>query len=226
MDLAKEIGKKGFNAAIIAQYAIENPDNIERLIEGIIAPKGSIRFGYDKVLRLISEKQPELVYPYFEVFRKLSLCDNSFLKWGAILTIANLTAADSDKKFDAMFDEYYAPIKGPVMVTAANIIGGSVKIINAKPYLIDKIINEILKVEKAKYELHDEPSPECRNVAIGHAIDTFDAIFSQVKDKDSVIKFVKRQLKNTRQAVVKKAQKFLKNHQTPWPAAIVNRTKR
>ena len=123
MDIVKEISKKGADAAKIAGYAIKNPQSIKQLIEGVTAPKGSVRFSYEKVLRLISEQRPELIYPYFDVFRQLSGCDNSFLKWGAILTIGNLASVDSDNKIDEIFDEYYAPVKGPVMVTAANIIG-------------------------------------------------------------------------------------------------------
>lgn len=212
MDLAKEIGKKGADAAKIAGYVMKNPHCVGQLIDGVTAPKGSIRFGYEKVLRLISEQQPELVYPYFDVFQKLSTCDNSFLKWGAIITIANLAAVDSENKIDSIFEEYYAPITGPVMVSAANIIGGSVNIVSAKPYLREKITKEILKVEKAEFEMHGEPSPECRNVALGHAIDTFDQFFDQIEDKAVIIEFVKRQLKNTRKQVVKKAEKFLKKH--------------
>ena len=212
MDIAKEIGKKGADAAKIARFAIENPDSIEKLIEGITADKGSIRFGYEKVLRLISEQRPDLIYPYFDVFKKLSVCDNSFLKWGAIMTIANLAAADTENKFDEIFEQYYSPVKGPVMVTAANIIGGTAKIIRAKPYLTDKIINEILKVEKGRYEMHGELSPECRNVAIGHAIDTFDSIYDEIENKEIIVKFVKKQLKNTREKVAKKAERFLKKH--------------
>ena len=181
MDIAAEISKKGADAGKIASYAIKNPQCIGQLIEGVTAPKGSIRFGYEKVLWFISEERPDLVYPYFDVFRNLSVCDNSFLKWGAIMTIANLAAADSENKFDAFFDQYYAPVTGPVMVSAANIIGSSPKIVSAKPYLAQKITKEILKVEKANFEMHGEPSPECRNVALGHAIETFDKFFDQIR---------------------------------------------
>ena len=212
MDIAKELSKKGADAAKIARYAIKNPECIEQLIEGVTLPKGSIRFGYEKVLRLISEERPELIYPYFDVLKKLSGCDNSFLKWGAILTIANLASVDSKKKIDKMFKEYYAPVTGQVMVTASNVIGGSVKIALAKPYLTETITQEILKIEKAKFLHHGELSPECRNVAIGQAIDSFDKFFEQIENKDAVIKFVKRQLKNSRAKVAKKAENFLKKH--------------
>jgi len=212
MNIAKELGKKGADAAKIAGYVIKRPECIRELVEGLKAPKGTLRYGYDKVLRLVSEKRPELVYPYFDIYAEQLSNDNSFLKWGAILTIANLACVDSQKKFDKIFDKYYSPVTGPVMVTAANIIGGSAKIALARPELTGRITNEILKVEKAKFESHGRPSPECLNVALGQAIDSFEQFFEKIDDKATVIRFVKRQLKNTRKSVSKKAEKFLKKH--------------
>ena len=213
MNIAQKLSKKGADVSKIAAQAIENPESINDLIEGLTAPKGSLRFGFEKVLRLISEQRPDLVYPFFDTYVKLLDSENSFLKWGAILTIANLAAIDSDKRFDAIFKKYYSPITGPVMVTAANIIGSSARIAQAKPELTKRITREIMRVEKARFKHKGSPSTECRNVALGQAIDTFDKIYDQIDDKETVIKFVKKRLKNRRKAVVKKAQGFLKRHQ-------------
>lgn len=87
------------------------------------------------------------------------------------------------------------------------------KIALNKPELTERISGEILKVEKANYVKHSLPSPECRNVAIGHAIDTFDHIYDAINHKGPVIAFVTRQLENSRNSVVKKAKRFIKRHQ-------------
>ena len=213
MDLSQELSKKGADTAGIAMEVINNPELTRELIEGVTAPKGTLRYGFEKVLRLISEERPDLLSPYFDFFVELLGNKNSFLKWGAILTIANLTAVDSDKQFDEIFQKYYSLITGPVMVSAANVIGGSVKIALNRPELTERISREILKVEKANYIKQSLPSPECRNVAIGHAIDTFDHIYDAINHKGPVIAFVTRQLKNSRNSVVKKAKKFIKRHQ-------------
>ena len=210
--ITQRLGEKGADMPAIAALVIEKPECIAQLVEGLKASKGTIRYAYDKVLRLVSEQRPELIYPHFDAFVDFLDSDNSFLKWGAILTLANLVAVDEDGRFEKIFSRYYAPISGPAMVTAANIIGGSVKIAKARPELTERITREILKVEKAHYERHGSPSPECRNVAIGQAIDSFDQFFDQIEDKVAVVRFVKRQLKNTRKPVVKGAEKFLKKH--------------
>ncbi|MBN2315357.1 MAG: hypothetical protein JXM79_15620 [Sedimentisphaerales bacterium] len=205
----EQLSRKGVDLAGIVDQVIDKPKEITELIEALKVGKRAVKFSYEKVLRMVSERRPELIYPYFDVFAELLDCDNSFLKWGAIMTVANLTAVDSENKFEAIFRKYYAPIKGPAMVTAANIIGSSARIAQAKPDLTQRITHEILKVEKAEYVNKGVPSPECRNVTIGQAIVAFDQFFDQIDDKTKVIKFVKRQLKNTRKPVVKKAERFL-----------------
>jgi len=211
-DILQQATARGANVAAVADLAMATPDDIAELVRALTTEEGTAKYAYEKVLRFISDCRPELIYPYFDVFARLLDCDNSFLKWGAIMTVANLTVVDTQKKFDHLFDKYYAPITGPTMVTAANIIGSSAKIVQAKPHLAAAIVREILKVQRARYKHHDRPSPECRNVAIGQAIDSLDQLFDQIDDKATVLAFVKKQLKNTRKPVAKKAERFLRKH--------------
>ncbi|MBZ5496595.1 MAG: hypothetical protein LAP85_09345 [Acidobacteriia bacterium] len=209
--LLQRISRKSSNPVRIAERVIQSPDLIEELIEGLNAKKATIKYRCEKVLRIISERQPALLYPQFDLLATMLDCENSILKWGAIMSIANLARADSKNKFESIFEKYFSPIPGPVMITAANIIGGSARIALAKPDLAERISEEILKVEGAKYK-----TPECRNVAIGHAIGSFDQFFDHVQDKDRIIRFVKKQLQNTRAPVRKRAEKFLKKRNIPF----------
>jgi len=194
------------------EQVVSAPEQIPELVAALRTEKRSLKYVYEKVLRLVSERRPELVYPHFDAFAALLDHENSFLKWGAIMTVANLTAVDAESRFEALFDRYYAPIPGPTMVTASNIIGSSPKIVQAKPHLTQRIVTEILKVEQAEYEHHGSPSPECRNVVLGQAIDAFDQFFERIDDKPAVLGFVRRQLQNTRKQVAKKAERFLRTH--------------
>ena len=80
----------------------------------------------------------------------------------------------------------------------------------AQPYLADKIARRILEVERATYA-----TPECRNVAIGHAIDSLDRLFPRIADKRVVQLFVSQQVDNPRTGTRKKAERFLRK----WPFA-------
>ena len=98
----------------------------------------------------------------------------------------------------------FSPIPGPVLITAANTIKAAAGIALARPELTQRIVQELLKVEKATYQ-----TEECRNVALGEAIETFSQLFEQLEDKQPVLAFVTRQVSNTRVSTGKKAAAFL-----------------
>ncbi len=81
------------------------------------------------------------------------------------------------------------------------------KIALAKPELADRIAQELLKVEKASYQTND-----CRNIALGHTIQSFGQFFDQITDKEPVIELIRRQLNNPRNATRRKAEAFAKQH--------------
>ncbi|MBN2287450.1 MAG: hypothetical protein JXI43_13445 [Tissierellales bacterium] len=211
MDIIERISKKGSDKKQIAKKVISSPEYLPLLFEGLSHDKGTIKFGCEKILRLISEQSPILIYPYFDTFVELLDSENKFIKWGAIITISNLVSVDREKKFERIFDRYYSPITEDAMITAGNIIGNSWKIAFAKPELSDRIAGEILKVENTKYRNKGEISPECTNVVCGHAIESLDKFYNEIKDKKPILNFVKRQLNNSRRIVVKKAERFLRN---------------
>jgi hypothetical protein len=211
-DIIERIAVKGADISALADQLIADDKQIPKLVEALPVEKSSKKYAYEKALRFVSERRPELVYSYFDIFCRMLDHENNFLKWGAIIIVANLTVVDVEKKFEAIFKKYYAPINGPTMVTAANIIGSSVLIARAKPALIDDIVFELLRVEKARFLLKGDPSPECRNVAIGHAIDSLDLLYNRIGNKAKIDGFVKRQLDNTRKQVVRKAEQFLRRH--------------
>ncbi len=205
--LIQQIAKKRADKSKIADAVIKNRKLLSEVCEGLRSNKARIKYGCAKILRIISEEDPEILYSRIDFFFDLLDSDSNFLKWDAIHIIANLAGVDSENKFEKYFDKYFAPITGPVMITSANVLGGATKIALAKPELTERITKELLKVEKAKYQ-----TTECRNVALGHTIKSFDQFFDQIIDKKPVVKFIKKQLKNTRNGTRKKAEKFDKKH--------------
>ena len=197
---------------VIVQDTINENENITLLIDTIKNEKGSIKFGCEKALRLVSERHPELIYPYFDFFVELMDSENSFLKWGAILTIANLTAVDKKGKFEAAFEKYYSFCKGPQIAAAGNVIGSSIKIAENLPGLADRIVEAILKVDDATYVYKGEVSSECKNVAYQEAINAFYMLYEKTSRKKEVMDFVARQLDNTRAKASAAARKFMKKY--------------
>ncbi|MGA2266919.1 MAG: hypothetical protein ABSH44_00490 [Bryobacteraceae bacterium] len=203
--IASQLSLPGVDFQAIVARVVRTPERIDALFEGLGSKTASVKHGSAKVLRLVSEQAPDLLYPRFDFFVRLLGSDNAFLRWGATKILGNLAAVDRESKFEKVFDQYFAPVSGPEMVGAANAIASAAQIALAKPRLADRIVKEILKAGRASYQTR-----ECRNVVMGHAIQSFDRFFSHVQNRKPVLAFVRRQLANPRQATRRKAEKFLK----------------
>lgn len=212
--LQTEITKKAVKLEMLAERVFRQPALLHEVFNGLGADKARTKYGCLKLLRTISEKRPDILYP--EIGRLFRLLDNNskIFKWGAIIIIGNLAAVDSDRKIDGILDRYLQPISGHVMITAANAIGGAGKIARAKPQLADRIARAVLRVETASYQ-----TEECRNVAIGHAVKSLELFFLCLKEPQPVIEFVERQVNNRRNAVKRNAVRFLKKHKHVPPDA-------
>ena len=159
-----------------------------------------IKLAASKKLRDLCAQSPESLYRYFDVFATLLEHENNVIRWNAILAIGYLAPADRDGRIDALLDRYLAPIRGPVMITAANTIKGATLIARAKPTLARTIARGIVRAENGTYA-----TPECRNVAIGHALEALGKIGGGAEVK----RFAARHLDNPRPATAKKAARLL-----------------
>lgn len=186
----------------------ENFNLLPVLLDGVSSIKATIRHGCAKVLMDLSEEYPEKLYPYMDFF--IDLLDSKYriLTWNAMAIIANLTKVDTNKKFDAIFDKYYKFLQDEYMITVANVVGHSGKIALAKPYLIPKITNELLKVENISITPH--LTEECKRVIAQKAIKSFDMFFDKINQKEKVIAFVEGHLNSPRKALRREAEKFIK----------------
>lgn len=191
-------------------HEVPGRQEIDGLIKAISAKEPHIRFSSVKKLRILSKDAPELLYPHFDFFRGLLKGGNSIIRWNAILTIGNLAAADRDGKIDAILEDYLSPIDGRHLIDATNTIHGATAIGLVKPQLADRIASSVLGTEHGRYE-----TAECRNVAMGHAIECLDKLFDAISDKRSVQRFVSEQIGNARSATRKKAERFFHKHPAP-----------
>jgi len=192
------------NPARLARAAIQDPRLAAVIVDGLEADEPRVKCGCAKALRLVAEGCPGVLYPQFDLFVRLLDHENKIMQWNAAFVLSHLARVDADDKFRAIFAKYFSPIRGPVMITAANVIQGGARIATAKPGLADRIGAEILKVGRARYQ-----TAECRNVAIGHAIVALGIILPLLRKPAAMVRFVRRQLGNPRPATRRKAERFI-----------------
>jgi hypothetical protein len=177
------------------------------LLEGVHSSKAAVRYGCAKVLMDLSEENPEKLYSYMDLFIELLDSEYRILTWNALAIIANLTRVDAGKKFDAIFDKYYSFLDSDYMVTVANVVGNSSKIAQAKPYLVPKVTDELLRVENLSTTPH--LTEECKRVIAQKTIQTLSLFFGKVEQKERVVAFVEGHVDSSRESLRRVAEEFL-----------------
>ena len=186
------------------------PKQPESLIAALPSDKARVKYPAIKALRAMSERSPGVLYPHFDFFAGLLGGENNILRWNTMLILGNLAAVDAERKLDAILASYLAPIAGPQLIDANNTMSGATAIALARPELADKVVAHILKAERGRYA-----TPECRNVAIGRALECLARLLTVVPDPRPIQRFARRQVKNSRPATAKKAQRLLKRTLKP-----------
>ena len=153
-----------------------------------------------------------MVYPYFDDIAQLIHSGNNFIKWGAITVISNLITVDKEKRFEKIRDGYFDLINSDSMITAANVVTNAWKFVQACPEIENDITARMIKVAENTYLHKGNPSPECRNILIGHVIEGFDKYFKVSGNKSMILEFVGSQKNNGRNSTAKKAAAFLKKY--------------
>lgn len=212
-DLLRKLGSRKISKEKLLQKVERDFGLLPELLQGTFSPKATTRYGCAKVLMDLSEKTPERLYRYMDPFIELLDSKYRILTWNAMAIIANLARVDKDKKFDRIFERYYDFLNDEYMVTVANVVDNSAKIALAKPNLVQRIVNELLKVNRISVTPH--LTEECKRVLIEHAIRSFDLFFEKIEAKDQarVRSFVEQQLHSSRLTLKKEAETFLKKWQ-------------
>jgi hypothetical protein len=202
----KQITKTQLYKKIEADFSL-----VPELIDGTASPKATVRYGCANVLMDLSAKYPGKLYPYMDRFIGMLDSKHRILTWNALAIIAHLTVADSECKFDSIFDKYYSFLGNEYMVTVANTVGNSGEIAKNKPYLADRITAELLKVQSLKITPH--LTEECKLVIAQKAIESFNTLINFTKNKKALLDFAEKHKVSSRDALRKEAQMFLEKWQ-------------
>jgi hypothetical protein len=209
-DLLRDISSKEITKTQLLKFVEDDFGLVTVLFEGTSSLKATVRYSCASTLVELSQKHPDILYPYIDNFVDLLDSKHRILTWNALAAIANLTAMDSDHKFDAIFDKYYNFLANQYMVTVANVVANSARIAANKPYLANKITQELLKVQNLQTTPH--LTEECKLVIAEQAIKTFRTIIKLTQDKKDIVAFAQKHQDSARISLKKEAQSFLKKY--------------
>jgi hypothetical protein len=178
-------------------------EELSRAMDGIMSKKDEIRSDSFRILKRISEEQPNALYPKWDYLADLLDSDNHSQRYISINLLANLAKVDVQNRFEKIFDKYFANIEGERTMVAGQAALNSGKIAKAKPKLQAKITTVLLNIEKT----HQGKQVE---LIKAYAVEAFNEYFKESSDKNKILDFVKAQLESKSPKTRKVAQEFLK----------------
>jgi hypothetical protein len=198
-----DLKDKKMNVESMAEKALGDEKILSELLGNLKIKDETVRYNSSKVLNLLSQKNPDVLYPQWDYFVELLLSDHTYWKLSVIPVIANLTGVDTKNKFNAVFDSYFGLLNDKSMITAVWIAANSGKIARAKPELQARITDTLLHIDKTHHD------PERKDLIKGGAIESFAEYFEDAKDQKKILEFVKKQLDCKSPKTRKLAKDFL-----------------
>jgi hypothetical protein len=189
------------------QRVSTDPNVIPSILE-TLNEKGNARLKAAKDLQLICRVNPSLLYPYFQVFTSLLDSSSSVLLWNAIIILSRLVQVDTERRFDHIFDRYFAHLWDGKLVTAANILENSGRIARNRPDMAERITQELLDVDRIPL-----PTPECREVARGKVLTAFAEYIDILKNNPGANDFIVRCTNSRRPSVKKRSEALVRKIQ-------------
>lgn len=174
--------------------------------------KSAVKYLCEKTVRLLSETEPLLLYPYFEQMCVQLDSENRFIKWGFLLSIPNLLAVDEAGKWNAVEEQYLSFLETDELPAFGNTVLSLPKILEAHPELEDVVIPKLLSVDSHVFYHKGEPSPQCRSVAAGHILDCFYRLYETSSYQKEMLAFAAGKLEDARGGIRSRAKKLIKKY--------------
>ncbi|MFX0025725.1 MAG: hypothetical protein ACFE8M_04860 [Candidatus Hermodarchaeota archaeon] len=202
----QNLNKKDFEPESFVNKALEDPKILAELMNNLLAKDEIVRYNSHKILIIISQDKPEVLYPHWDFFADLLKSKNNFHKVIGIQILANLTKIDTKNKFEDIFEIYCNLLDAKSVMTAGHLAANLGIIAKVKPNLRDKLTKVLLSIDETHHEISR------KDLIKAYIIESFNEYFNEIENKEEIIKFVKAQLECKSPKTRKAAEKFLKKY--------------
>jgi hypothetical protein len=199
-----DLNTKDVDLKDLVRQAREDQGFLSELVEGLSGKQERVGYNCLRALLLVAEERPELLYPHWQVFVELLASENTYFKLRGANLIAAIIGADTENRFEQIFDQYYDLLDDKSVITASYIAGNSGKIARTKPGLQSRITRRLLSIDETHHP------PECRDLIKGFAVEAFGQYFEESDQKAEILEFVTAQLDSKSPKTRKLAKSFLK----------------
>ena len=185
---------------IFSMHVMKNPsDYINDIIDGLKSENKRVQSGCAEIASLLSDMQPELLYPYLDLFLENLNAKEPVLRWEAVCSLGNLVKIDKDQKIRTAVERIAGFLDDISIVLQAHSVRALTKIAKAFPDLTPRIFDRFL-ASKDKF-------PGNR---IGFLIEAMEIFVVDEKMVPRIRKFVAPYIKSDIRPVALKAKKVLR----------------
>lgn len=202
--MLEKLNHKNADIDAVAEQAAGDNNIIAELVEGLTAKSEDYRYNCSKVLHVIGEQQPQILYPYWDEFVSLMDSANSYHRMAAVYHISNLVAADKANRFENIFGKYFRLLDDPSVIVSTYVAQAAGRIALAKPTLQKGITDILLAVDKTHHP------PGRKELIKSGIIESFDKYMKDYPDKSAIFVFVKKQTESESPKTRNLARSFIK----------------
>jgi len=203
--MLSELENKDIEPNVFAEKIIKDSSLVDDFLSGLLSKNETYRYNCFKILNIVSEKEPSVLYFHWDFFTDHLKSENDYHKMSAVIIISNLTAVDKENRFESVFDEFYSNLKSKKTIVPIYVVKSSGRIVRFKPELEEKIMDLLLNIEK----IHPGKQIELVKSAV---IESFSEFFTKSRNKDKIINFVEKQLNSESPKTRKTAKDFMKKY--------------
>jgi hypothetical protein len=166
----------------------------------------NLRFESFKVLLVVGEKYPQVLYQFWDSLVDLLTSGNSSCMFNALYLIARVIGEDRTNRFDEIFDVYFNIINHPSVALASQVTVNAGRIAKAKPALRQAITQRLIAVDNTP---HTEGH---KGVIKAHAIRSLSMYIDEMPNKQEIAEYVAEQSKDKSAGVKKAVKEFMSLH--------------
>jgi len=191
----------------IIHLALTNAGVLMIALNGMAAVEDNYRYNCVKVLLQIIDRQPAILYPYWDRFVKLLDSPNAYHRAIAVQALSGLALVDCQGRLESLLDRYLDMLDDKSVMVARYFAQSICKVIHAKPSQREKIINHLLDVDKTHH------TQSRKDLIKADLVTSFDELFGTIQKKERILAFVERQMASSSPKARQAAKDFLKKHQ-------------
>jgi hypothetical protein len=207
-DLLQRIAAKNANIAEFVKIAVDDEGQRAEIVKQLLTHKDiMVYYHCYSIVDQASAARPELFYQYWNDFAALLHHQNSYHRDIGLTIIANLSAADSDRRFPGIMENYLNHINDPKFMTALCMVRNCRKIIRNQPDLRERIIDFLIGADdRCNFTNKQKALLRC------DIIEVFDEVYEITKNQKRIEDFVQNEINSISPKSRKTAKAFMKKH--------------